>query len=172
MGLFLAETDGRFPRTLAWRLYFLHDGSFGARRRRRVTPSHHPWASLSVTSVGPGGRTTTRRKRRFPSSEGCGNVPSLPGFRRISNRGTPSDTLISGTHVGKHDVSDGTAGAVRYERLTGDLRSPAGRSQKAQEAIGRLTALLKSGRLSFRDQITARQLIQELTESLKTKPRR
>ena len=39
----------------------------------------------------------------------------------------------------------GTAGAVRYEIMTGDLMSPTGHSKKAQEVIVALTNLLKSG---------------------------
>jgi RHS repeat-associated protein len=66
----------------------------------------------------------------------------------------------------------GTAGAVRYERLTGDLLSPSGHFLKAEQTITALTNLLKSGKLSFNDQITARQLIQELGDALKTQPRR
>ncbi len=66
----------------------------------------------------------------------------------------------------------GTAGAVRYELATGDLMSPAGHSLKAQEVVTALTNLLKSGRLSFDDQIVSRQLIQNLSDALKTLPRR
>ena len=66
----------------------------------------------------------------------------------------------------------GTAGAVRYERLTGELMSPSGHSLKAQEVITALTNLLKSGKLSFNDQIVSRQLIQDLGDALKTQPRR
>jgi hypothetical protein len=66
----------------------------------------------------------------------------------------------------------GTAGAVRYEPATGDLMSPSGHSLKAQEVVTALTNLLKSGRLSFNDQIVSRQLIQDLSDALKTQPRR
>jgi len=66
----------------------------------------------------------------------------------------------------------GTAGAVRYELLTGDLMSPSGHSMKAQEAIVAITNLLKRGKLSFNDQIVSRRLIQDLSDALKTKPRR
>jgi hypothetical protein len=66
----------------------------------------------------------------------------------------------------------GTAGAVRYELATGDLMSPKGHSQKAQEMIVKVTNLLKSGKLSYNDQIVSRQIIQELSDALKTQPRR
>jgi RHS repeat-associated protein len=66
----------------------------------------------------------------------------------------------------------GTAGAVRYELATGDLMSPSGHSGKAQEVIVALTNLLKSGKLTFNDQIVSRQIIQELSDALKTQPRR
>jgi RHS repeat-associated protein len=66
----------------------------------------------------------------------------------------------------------GTAGAVRYELATGDLMSPSGHSGKAQEVIVALTNLLKSGKLSYNDQIVSRQIIQELSDALKTQPRR
>lgn len=66
----------------------------------------------------------------------------------------------------------GTAGAVRYELATGDLMSPSGHSGKAQELIVALTNLLKSGKLMFNDQIVSRQIIQELSDALKTQPRR
>jgi hypothetical protein len=66
----------------------------------------------------------------------------------------------------------GTAGAVRYELATGDLMSPSGHSGKAQEVIVALTNLLKSGKLTFNDQIVCRRLIQDLSDALKTQPRR
>jgi RHS repeat-associated protein len=66
----------------------------------------------------------------------------------------------------------GTAGAVRYELATGGLMSPSGHSIKAQQAITSLTNLLKSGKLSYNDQIVSRQIIQELSDALKTQPRR
>ncbi|MBZ5500447.1 MAG: RHS repeat-associated core domain-containing protein [Acidobacteriia bacterium] len=66
----------------------------------------------------------------------------------------------------------GTAGAVRYELATGDLMSPSGHSRKAQDVIVALTNLLKGGRLSYNDQIVSRQIIQELSDALKTQPRR
>jgi hypothetical protein len=66
----------------------------------------------------------------------------------------------------------GTAGAVRYALATGDLMSPSGHSGKAQEVIVALTNLLKSGKLSYNDQIVSRQIIQELSDALKTQPRR
>lgn len=66
----------------------------------------------------------------------------------------------------------GTAGAVRYERLTGDLLSPAGHFQKAAEMIEALTDLLRSGKLSANDQLVTRQVIGELSSALQTQPRK
>ena len=60
----------------------------------------------------------------------------------------------------------GTAGAVRSELSTGNLLSPTGHTQKAIEAITRLNNLLKSGNLSYNDQIQARTMIQDLRNAL------
>jgi hypothetical protein len=55
------------------------------------------------------------------------------------------------------ELPAGTAGALTYEQKMGDLLSPAGHMQKAQDAIAALNDLLKSGTLSFNDQ-SSRQL--------------
>jgi RHS repeat-associated protein len=60
----------------------------------------------------------------------------------------------------------GTAGAVRYESMTGDLLSPAGHFQKAADVIEGVQNLLKSGNLSFNDQQVARELIRDLSSAL------
>jgi RHS repeat-associated protein len=64
----------------------------------------------------------------------------------------------------------GTAGAVTYELKMGDLLSQAGHSEKAETTITALTNLLKGGNLSLNDQIVARQMIQQLSDALTTKP--
>jgi RHS repeat-associated protein len=63
----------------------------------------------------------------------------------------------------------GTAGAVRYEGMTGDLLSPAGHAQEAGEIAGRLENMLsgKSGpSLSVNDQGIVVRLINDLRGSL------
>jgi RHS repeat-associated protein len=68
------------------------------------------------------------------------------------------------------ELPGGTAGAVTYEQKMGDLLSSAGHLQKAQDAIADLNSLLKSGTLSFNDQLAARQMIQQLQTAIATKP--
>lgn len=64
----------------------------------------------------------------------------------------------------------GTAGAVQYELRTGDTVGGVTHSQKAADLITGLSNLLKSGKLSFNDQVKARALIQQLKEALAIKP--
>ena len=64
----------------------------------------------------------------------------------------------------------GTAGAVTYEQKMGDLLSPAGHAQKAEDAIAALNRILLNEKLSLNDQITAKQMIQELRDALAAKP--
>jgi RHS repeat-associated protein len=66
-------------------------------------------------------------------------------------------------------LEGGTAGAVRYEGITGKLLSNAGHAQKAEQAITEITNVLKSGTLSYRDQQVARELIGDLTRALSGK---
>jgi hypothetical protein len=63
-------------------------------------------------------------------------------------------------------LPNGTAGAVRYEKMTGDLLSKAGHPQKAQEAIQSLTKILNRGGLSASDRAVAEQLVQQLKSAL------
>lgn len=60
----------------------------------------------------------------------------------------------------------GTAGAVNYEARTGDLLSPAGHFQKAGELLGHLNDMIRSGDLSVHDQVVAKGLAQNLSDSL------
>ncbi len=95
----------------------------------------------------------------------AGTLPPLvsnPTLQRIVNKLFQVTDKLPG----------GTAGAVRYELSTGGLMSPSGHSIKAQQTITSLTNLLKSGKLSYNDQIVSRQIIQELSDALKTQPRR
>ena len=73
-------------------------------------------------------------------------------------------------HPPTDKLPGGTAGAVTYELKIGDLLSQAGHSEKATTTITALTNLLKSGSLSANDQMVARQLIQQLSNALATKP--
>ena len=58
----------------------------------------------------------------------------------------------------------GTAGAVRYEQLTGDLLSETGHFQKASDMYKAISELLKSGDLSVHDQVVAKELLRDLGE--------
>lgn len=63
----------------------------------------------------------------------------------------------------------GTAGAVRYELMNNDTVGGVSHIQKAEDAIAWAQRLLKSGNLSFNDQLKVRAMIQELVNALATK---
>lgn len=63
-------------------------------------------------------------------------------------------------------IPGGTAGSVNYEARTGDLLSPAGHFQEVGELLVHLNDLLRSGTLSVHDQVVAKGLAQDLSESL------
>jgi hypothetical protein len=60
----------------------------------------------------------------------------------------------------------GTAGAVRWERATGELLSKAGHSIKAEQVINGLNSLLATGSLSPHDAEVARALVDDLKSAL------
>jgi hypothetical protein len=63
-------------------------------------------------------------------------------------------------------IPGGIAGAVRYEARTGILLSPAGHFQEAAEILGHLNEMIRDGGLSVHDQVVAKQLAQDLAQSL------
>jgi RHS repeat-associated protein len=78
--------------------------------------------------------------------------------------------IVSSLFQATDKLPGGTAGAVTYELKMGDLLSQAGHAEKAANTITALTNLLKSGILSVNDQAAARQMIQQLSDALATKP--
>jgi RHS repeat-associated protein len=61
----------------------------------------------------------------------------------------------------------GTAGAVRYESMTGDLLSPAGHAQEAGDIVRQLDTFLKNNAgISTNDQAVAKELIRDLQNAL------
>jgi RHS repeat-associated protein len=61
----------------------------------------------------------------------------------------------------------GTAGAVRYESMTGDLLSPAGHAQKAADTVRELYSFLQDNPgISNSDKAVARELIRDLTNAV------
>jgi hypothetical protein len=62
----------------------------------------------------------------------------------------------------------GTAGAVRYERSTGKLLSPAGHAKKGREVVRWLEKILKKQNLTPRDRATAEALRDDLINALNT----
>jgi hypothetical protein len=60
----------------------------------------------------------------------------------------------------------GTAGAVRWERATGELLSESGHGTKAQGIINGLNRLLATGTLSAHDAEAARALVQDIKDAL------
>lgn len=60
-----------------------------------------------------------------------------------------------------------TADAIRFERETGQLLSRAGHSIKGGEAIRGLEKLVRTGKLDAKDTEMARQIINDLKDSLK-----
>lgn len=61
----------------------------------------------------------------------------------------------------------GTAGAVRYEGLTGDLLSPAGHAQEAGDIVRQLNTFLKNNPgISSNDQAVAKELIRDLSNAV------
>jgi RHS repeat-associated protein len=64
-------------------------------------------------------------------------------------------------------VPGGTAGAVRYEAMTGDMLSPAGHAQEAGDIVRQLNTYLKNNPgISSNDQAIAKELIRDLSNSL------
>ena len=64
-------------------------------------------------------------------------------------------------------VPGGTAGAVRYEAMTGDMLSPAGHAQEAGDIVRQLNTFLKNNPgISSNDQAIAKELIRDLSNSL------
>lgn len=108
---------------------------------------------LYATSAGAGLTTLTI------SAATAGPLVTDPDLERIVNWMFQVTDRLPG----------GTAGAVRYELMTGDTVGGSSHLQKASDIIQGLTRLLKSGQLSLNDQITARALIQELQGALTTK---
>ena len=75
--------------------------------------------------------------------------------------------IVEGLFQETDKVPGGTAGAVRYERLTGDLLSPAGHAQDARETITRLNKfLVNNPGISVNDQSVAKGLILDLDKAL------
>ncbi|MFY9620738.1 MAG: RHS repeat-associated core domain-containing protein, partial [Pyrinomonadaceae bacterium] len=65
-------------------------------------------------------------------------------------------------------IGDGsTADAIRFERLTGQLLSKAGHSQKGKEAIAGLERLLRTNKLGPEDTKIVKELISNLKDALK-----
>jgi hypothetical protein len=62
----------------------------------------------------------------------------------------------------------GTAGAIRHERATGDLLSPAGHEQKGREFVRWLEKILQKQNLGPRDRATAEALRDDLVKALST----
>jgi RHS repeat-associated protein len=60
-----------------------------------------------------------------------------------------------------------TADAIRYERSTGILLSPAGHSTKGKEAIKGLEKLINSGTLDPKDKEIAQQIVNDLRDALR-----
>jgi len=64
-------------------------------------------------------------------------------------------------------VHGGTAGAVRYEAMTGDMLSPAGHAQETGDIFRQLNTFLKNNPgISSNDQAIAKELIRDLSNSL------
>jgi hypothetical protein len=63
-------------------------------------------------------------------------------------------------------LAGGTAGAVRYEQMTGDLLSQAGHALKAGNVLKAVQNLVRQGNLSFHDQQVAREIVRDLANSL------
>ena len=95
-----------------------------------------------------------------------------PDVEKILSGLKPSadDTELQGAidqlYRDEDELPGGTAGALRYERSTGKLLSPAGHGIKAAERMRQLTRVLNSGRLSPHDAEVARTLIQNLSQAL------
>ena len=71
--------------------------------------------------------------------------------------------IVEELSQGSDKVPGGTAGAVRYERMTGVLLSPAGHAQDAREIVIRIDKILKNNPgLSLNDQQAAITIILDL----------
>jgi hypothetical protein len=74
--------------------------------------------------------------------------------------------IVEELFQGTDKVSGGTAGAVRYERMTGHLLSPAGHAKYSCDIIIRVNKILKNPGLSLNDQQAAKTIILDLQKAL------
>jgi RHS repeat-associated protein len=75
------------------------------------------------------------------------------------------EALVGKLFQATDSLPGGTAGAVRFEQLTGDLLSEAGHFQKAANIYKAIDGLVKSGELSVHDQVIAKELLHDLNDA-------
>lgn len=94
-------------------------------------------------------------------------IPAYPYMEKPNVTDSKLEKIVDDLYQPQDKVPGGTAGAVRYEKLTGNLLSPAGHVEDAQNIARQLNTFLKSNPgLSSNDQAVAKALIQDLENAV------
>lgn len=97
-------------------------------------------------------------------------APTIPGYPYVEKPNVTNSELqeiVDKLYQPSDVVPGGTAGAVRYEQITGELLSPAGHAQKAQDIANELNTFLKHNPgISANDQAAAKELIRDLENAV------
>jgi len=95
-------------------------------------------------------------------------VPGYPYMERPNVTNQELQDIVDKLYKPTDVVPGGTAGAVRYEEITGNLLSKTGHAQKAQDVINELNSPLRNNPgLSANDQAVAKELMLDLQNALK-----
>jgi RHS repeat-associated protein len=105
----------------------------------------------------------------YMAASASGHAPTIPdpfgGKPNVTDPGLQE--IVDHMWQPGDKVPGGTAGAVRWERETGQLLSPKGHVQDASDTIGELNNFLKTNPgISASDQATAKELIRDLQNAL------
>jgi len=95
----------------------------------------------------------------------------LSGGQRQAISGTIQNGKLQNMFNSLYQASDklpgGTAGAIRFERATGELMSKSGHLYKGQTTINGLNNLMQNANLSQGDQAIAQTLVKQLSSAIK-----
>jgi RHS repeat-associated protein len=95
-------------------------------------------------------------------------IPGYPYMDKPNVTNRELQDIVDDLFQPTDQVPGGTAGGVRYERITGELLSEKGHVQDAQNLISRLNTFLRNNPgLSANDQAVAKELILDLQNALK-----
>jgi RHS repeat-associated protein len=97
-------------------------------------------------------------------------APTIPGYPYMEKPNVTHpelEKIVDELYQPSDVVPGGTAGAVRYEQITGNLLSPAGHAEDAENIAKQLNNFLKRNPgLSANDQAVAKELIKDLENAV------